>query len=42
MDFKPDRELEGAMETYRRQVQVYAAAIGAALQRPVRAVLMRV
>jgi ATP-dependent exoDNAse (exonuclease V) beta subunit len=42
VDFKTDRELEGAMETYRRQVQVYAAAIGAALQRPARAVLMRV
>ena len=42
VDFKTDRELEGAVETYRRQVQVYAAAIGAALQRPARAVLMRV
>jgi ATP-dependent helicase/nuclease subunit A len=42
VDFKTDRELEGAMETYRRQVQVYAAAIAAALQRPVRAVVMRV
>ena len=42
VDFKTDRELEGAVETYRRQVQVYAAAIGAALKRPARAVLMRV
>jgi len=42
VDFKTDRELEGAVETYRRQIQVYAAAIGAALQRPARAVLMRV
>jgi ATP-dependent exoDNAse (exonuclease V) beta subunit len=42
VDFKTDRELEGAIDAYRRQVQVYAAAIGAALQRPARAVLMRV
>jgi ATP-dependent helicase/nuclease subunit A len=42
VDFKTDRELEGAVENYRRQVQVYAAAIGAALKRPARAVLMRV
>jgi len=42
VDFKTDRELEGALETYRRQIQVYAAAIGTALQRPARAVLMRV
>ena len=42
VDFKTDRELEGSVEKYRRQVQVYAAAIGAALKRPARAVLMRV
>jgi ATP-dependent helicase/nuclease subunit A len=42
VDFKTDRELEGAVDTYRRQVQVYAAAIGAALQCPARAVLLRV
>jgi ATP-dependent exoDNAse (exonuclease V) beta subunit len=42
VDFKTDRELDGAVDTYRRQVQVYAAAIGAALQRPARGVLMRV
>ena len=42
VDFKTDRELEGAVDAYRRQVQVYAAAIGAALKRPARAVLMRV
>jgi ATP-dependent exoDNAse (exonuclease V) beta subunit len=41
VDFKTDRELEGAVETYRRQVQVYAAAIGAAWRRPARAILMR-
>jgi ATP-dependent exoDNAse (exonuclease V) beta subunit len=42
VDFKTDRELEGSVEKYSRQVQVYAAAIGAALKRPARAVLMRV
>jgi ATP-dependent exoDNAse (exonuclease V) beta subunit len=42
VDFKTDRELDGALENYRRQVQVYAAAIGTALQRPARAVLMRI
>ena len=42
VEFKTDRELAGALETYRRQVQVYAAAIGSALGRRPRAVLMRV
>ncbi len=42
VDFKTDRELDGAIDRYRRQVQLYAAAIGAALGKPARAVLMRV
>ena len=42
VDFKTDRELDGAIERYRRQVQVYATAVGSALGRPARGVLMRV
>jgi ATP-dependent helicase/nuclease subunit A len=42
VDFKSDRELGGAEELYRRQVQIYAAAVSAALDRPARGVLMRV
>jgi hypothetical protein len=42
VDFKTDRELDGALETYRRQLQVYASAVGAALGKRARAVLMRV
>jgi ATP-dependent exoDNAse (exonuclease V) beta subunit len=42
IDFKTDRELDGAIERYRRQVRVYTAAIGAAMGRPARGVLMRV
>jgi ATP-dependent exoDNAse (exonuclease V) beta subunit len=42
VDFKTDRELDGALDRYRRQVQIYAAAVGAALGRPARGVLMRV
>jgi ATP-dependent exoDNAse (exonuclease V) beta subunit len=42
VDFKTDRELDGALHQYRRQVQIYAAAVGAALGRPARGVLMRV
>jgi ATP-dependent exoDNAse (exonuclease V) beta subunit len=42
VEFKTDRELDGALETYRRQVQVYAAAVGSVLRRRPRAVLMRV
>jgi ATP-dependent helicase/nuclease subunit A len=42
VDFKTDRELDGSLETYRRQVQAYASAVGAALGKRARAVLMRV
>jgi ATP-dependent helicase/nuclease subunit A len=42
VDFKTDREIEGAVDRYRRQVQIYAAAIATATGRPTRAVLMRV
>src|SRR6185503_11492247 len=42
VDFKTDRELEGAMETYRRQVQIYAHAIALATGRPTRGVLMKI
>ena len=42
VDFKSDRELDGAVDRYRRQVQIYAAAVGTALNRPARGVLMRV
>ena len=42
VDFKTDRELEGELERYRRQVRLYASAIAAATGRPARAVLMRV
>jgi len=42
VDFKTDRELEGALETYRRQVQIYAHAVAAATGRPARGVLMQV
>jgi len=42
VDFKTDRELDEALDRYRRQVQIYAAAAGAALGRRARAVLMRV
>jgi ATP-dependent exoDNAse (exonuclease V) beta subunit len=42
VDFKTDRELDGALDRYRRQMQIYAAAVGAALGRPARGVLMRV
>jgi ATP-dependent exoDNAse (exonuclease V) beta subunit len=42
VDFKTDRELDGALDQYRRQVQIYAAAVSAALGRRARAVLMRV
>ena len=41
VDFKTDRELEGALDRYRRQIQIYAAAIASATGRPTRAVLMR-
>jgi ATP-dependent helicase/nuclease subunit A len=42
IDFKTDRELDGAVDRYRRQVQIYASAIAAATGRPARAVLMRI
>jgi ATP-dependent exoDNAse (exonuclease V) beta subunit len=42
IDFKTDRELEGALEVYRRQVQIYAQAIASATGRTARAVLVRV
>ena len=42
VDFKTDRELDGALETYRRQVQIYAAAVGSVLGRRARGILMRV
>jgi ATP-dependent helicase/nuclease subunit A len=42
VDFKTDRELEGAVERYQRQVTIYAAAIATATGRSTRAVLMRV
>ena len=42
VDFKTDRELEGAVERYQRQIRIYAAAISAATGRSTRAVLMRV
>jgi ATP-dependent exoDNAse (exonuclease V) beta subunit len=42
VDFKTDRELDGAVDRYQRQVRIYAAAIATATGRPARAVLMRV
>jgi ATP-dependent exoDNAse (exonuclease V) beta subunit len=42
VDFKTDLELEGALDRYRRQVQLYAAAVGTALGVAARAVLLRV
>ena len=42
IDFKTDRELEGALDVYRRQVQLYAHAIASATGRPARAVLMKI
>jgi ATP-dependent exoDNAse (exonuclease V) beta subunit len=42
VDFKTDRELADALERYRRQVQLYAAAVGAALGVAARGVILRV
>jgi ATP-dependent exoDNAse (exonuclease V) beta subunit len=42
IDFKTDRELTGAVDVYRRQVQIYAKAICAATGRPARAVLIQI
>ena len=42
VDFKTDQELEKDLETYRRQVGLYAAAIHAATGLPATAVLMKI
>ena len=42
VDFKTDREIEGALDRYRRQVQIYAAAVASATGKPARGVLLRV
>ena len=42
VDFKTDRELDGAADRYHRQIRIYAAAVAAATGQPSRAVLMRV
>jgi ATP-dependent exoDNAse (exonuclease V) beta subunit len=42
VDFKTDRELAGALDTYRRQVQIYAHAISVATGRPAHGVLMKI
>jgi ATP-dependent exoDNAse (exonuclease V) beta subunit len=42
VDFKTDRELDGAVERYRRQVQIYAAAIAQATGKRARGVLMKI
>ncbi len=42
VDFKTDRELEVAIDVYRRQVQLYAQMVARATGEPARAVLMRV
>ena len=42
VDFKTDRELEGARERYERQVLLYAAAIRRSTGLPTRAVLMQI
>jgi ATP-dependent exoDNAse (exonuclease V) beta subunit len=42
VDFKTDRELDGALERYERQVRLYASAISSATGQPARGVLMRV
>ena len=41
VDFKTDRELDGALDRYTAQVQVYAGAIARATGRPARGVLLR-
>jgi ATP-dependent helicase/nuclease subunit A len=41
VDFKTDRELDGALDRYERQVSLYAAAIGRTAGLPTRAFLMR-
>jgi ATP-dependent exoDNAse (exonuclease V) beta subunit len=42
VDFKTDRTLEAMEAGYRRQVQIYAAAIAAATGKPASGVLMRI
>ena len=42
VDFKTDRELDGALERYQKQVSLYATAIGQAVGLPTQAFLMRV
>ena len=42
VDFKTDRELDGALETYRRQVGIYAHAIATATGLPSRGILMKI
>ena len=42
VDFKTDQELSAALEHYRRQVTIYAAAIGRAKNADTRAILFRV
>ncbi len=42
VDFKTDRELETALDVYRRQVQLYADMVARATGSPARPVLMRV
>ena len=42
VDFKTDRELEVALDVYRRQVQLYAQMVARATGEPARAVLMRI
>ena len=41
VDFKTDRELDGALERYERQVSFYGAAIGRTAGLPTQAFLMR-
>jgi ATP-dependent exoDNAse (exonuclease V) beta subunit len=41
VDFKTDRDLAGALDVYRRQVQIYGRAIAMATGHPVRGVLVR-
>jgi len=41
-DFKTDREIEGRMDVYQRQVSMYVDAVKAATGRPARGVLLRV
>jgi ATP-dependent exoDNAse (exonuclease V) beta subunit len=42
VDFKTDRELDGSLERYRKQVSIYATAIGHTAGLPTQALLVRV